>query len=91
MLGNATPNQVLGPPIAHSTGYCGTKGKMLRYGREEPGARGRDRGPTYPDIWPLEPANTLQSWLLVRAAVFWMLGSLRNLLCDCFGRRFPRR
>ena len=49
-LGNATPNQVLGPPIAHPAGYCGTKGKMLRHGREESGARSRDRGPTYPDI-----------------------------------------
>ena len=83
-LGNATPNQVLGPPIAHSTGYGATKRKVLRHGCEEQGARSRDRGPTYPDIRPLEPANTLQSWLLVRAAVFWIFGSLRNPLCAYF-------
>lgn len=45
---HALLNQVLGSSIARSFGYCGTQGKMLRDGREEPGARGRDRGTAYP-------------------------------------------
>ena len=50
-MGNTPPNnQVLGPSIARSTSYGGTQGQMLRNGREEPGARGRDRGPTHPDF-----------------------------------------
>ena len=48
--GKHAPNQVLGPPIAHSTGICGTQGTVLRHGRQEPDAHSRDRGPKYPDI-----------------------------------------
>jgi hypothetical protein len=49
-LGNTPRIKVLGPPIAHSIGHCGTQGQMLRDGREESGARSRNRGPTYPDF-----------------------------------------
>ena len=49
-LVNTSLNQVLGPPIARSLGYCGSQGTLLCYGCTEPGAPGRDRGPTNPDI-----------------------------------------
>ena len=55
------PNQVLGPPIARPVGYCGSQGTLLCHGRKESGARGRDRGPTNPDIRLDEPSDALQS------------------------------
>lgn len=49
-LGKHAPNQVLGPSIAQPACHSRTQGQMLRNGREEPGSRSRNRGPTRPDI-----------------------------------------